>query len=360
MLNLSAQASMEKDKGQIDNPMLNIAISDIEELRGHIVQGTEKMFNVGVYVTLQGQSEAEVEEIENTVKSILEGNMIYIKPATYRHYEGFESALPLGLDRLEVSTLLNSSTASSLFPFVSQDFSTDTGIMYGVNLHNNSLLIFDRFSLPNANACCFGTTGSGKSFAIKLEVLRSLIFDTQVLVIDPENEYARIATSIGGESFNISVSSGHNINPFDLPVVNKDESPEQVFRSHVLNLIGLVKLLIGALTAKEEVVLDKAIHQTYAVFDGDRIPLLSDLQEVLSNMEGGEDMAAKLYKYTQGTYANFINNPTNINMENNFIVFNIRDLEEELRPIAMYIVLNYIWNKIKKNIRKRMLVVDEA
>jgi len=342
MLNLSAQASMEKERGQVDNPMLNTAVNDIEDLRNRIVQGTEKMFDVGVYVTLQGESESEVEEIENTVKSILESNMIYIKPATYRHYEGFESSLPLGLDRLEVTNLLNSSTASSLFPFVSQDFSTTTGIMYGVNLHNNSLLIFDRFSLPNANACCFGTTGSGKSFAIKLEVLRSLIFDTQILVVDPENEYAKIAGAIGGESFNISVSSGHNINPFDLPVVNKDETPEQVFRSHVLNLIGLVKLLIGSITPVEEVVLDKAIHQTYAVFDGDRVPVLSDLQDVLSNMEGGDEMSAKLYKYTQGTYANFINNPTNINMENDFVVFNIRDLEEELRPIAMYIVLNYI------------------
>ena len=342
MLNLSAQATVEREAGKLSNPVLTTAVGDIEDLRSKIVQGTEKLFDVGVYITLQGESESELEEIENTVKSILEGSMIYIKPATYRHYEGFESGLPLGLDRLGVTTLLNSSTASSLFPFVSQDFSTDTGIMYGVNLHNNSLLIFDRFSLPNANACCFGTTGSGKSFAVKLEVLRSLIFDTHVLVIDPENEYGKISAAIGGETYDISVSSNDNINPFDLPIVNKDESPEQAFRSHVLSLIGLVKLLIGAITPIEEVVLDKAINQTYSVFDGDRVPLLSDLQDVLSNMDGAEEMGAKLYKYTQGTYANFINNSTNVNMDSNFTVFNIRDLEEELRPIAMYIVLNFI------------------
>jgi type IV secretory pathway VirB4 component len=230
------------------------------------------------------------------------------------------------------------------------------------------LIIFDRFSLPNANMVVFAQTGAGKSYAVKMEMLRSLLLGTNILIIDPENEYAYLTDSLGGSYFKIAVGSNDHINPFDLPLVAEDETAEEVFRSHILNLIGLIKLMVGGLTPQEETILDRAITQAYASRDifpntmneGKTPPLMEDLESVLKNIEGGENLAAKLYKYTQGSYAGFLNQSSNINISNRMIVFGIRDLEEELRPIAMYVVLNYIWTMIKSDLRKRMMIIDEG
>jgi len=365
---VQAQLETEAEKGLVRNPMLETALQDIEALRDAITQNQERMFKVAVYFTFFGDTLEDLQKIETKLTEILESRLVYIKPATFRQFEGFESTLPLCLDRLFLATALNSSPASTIFPFVSLDLSGDQGILYGINLHNNGLVIFDRFSLENANTLLIGKAGSGKSYAVKLEILRSLPLDTNILVIDPENEYQYLAEALGGNFYKIAVASSDHINPFELPMISEDESPEEVFRSHILTLIGLFKMLLGGLTPEEEVVLDRALYQTYASRDitpnsnytGLTPPLMEDLEAVLETMEGGEKMAAKIYKYTKGSYGGFLNQPSNINLNNRFVVFNIRDLEEELRPIAMYVILNYVWIMIKKDIKKRILVIDEA
>lgn len=365
---LQAQIEMEAERGQVRNPLLEAALQNTEQLRDLLQQGTEVLFDTGVYITIIAPSLNDLNKIQAKITSALEQNLIYVKPAIFRQYEGLESTIPLGLDRLQITNPLNSQPASTLFPFSSLDLTSNSGVLYGINLHNNSLIIFDRFSLPNANMVVLAQSGSGKSYAIKMELLRQLITGVNILVIDPENEYQYLADSIGGSYFKIAVGSEHHINPFDLPKVPPDESPEEVFRSHVLNLIGLIKLMVGGLTPQEETILDRAITQTYASHDifpetineDHAMPLMEDLENVLKTIEGGEDLAAKLFKYTHGTYAGFINQPSNIDINNRMIVFGIRDLEEELRPIAMYIVLNYIWNIIRTNLQKRILIIDEG
>ena len=365
---MQAQIALEAERGLVRNPLLEAALKNIEELRDLIQQGNERLFDTAVYITFIANNKEDLVKIQSKIENTLERQLIYAKPAVFRQFEGFESSLPLGLDRLLITTPLNSQPASTLFPFSSLDLSDNAGILYGINQHNNSLIIFDRFSLPNANMVVFAQTGAGKSYAVKMEMLRSLLLGTNILIIDPENEYAYLTDSLGGSYFKIAVGSNDHINPFDLPLVAEDETAEEVFRSHILNLIGLIKLMVGGLTPQEETILDRAITQAYASRDifpntmneGKTPPLMEDLESVLKNIEGGENLAAKLYKYTQGSYAGFLNQSSNINISNRMIVFGIRDLEEELRPIAMYVVLNYIWTMIKSDLRKRMMIIDEG
>ena len=365
---MQAQISIEAERGLVRNPLLEAALKNIEELRDLIQQGNERLFDTALYITFFANSKEDLNKIQSKIENALEQQLIYAKPAVFRQFEGFESSLPLGLDRLLITTPLNSQPASTLFPFSSLDLSENTGVLYGINQHNNSLIIFDRFSLANANMVAFAQTGAGKSYAVKMEILRSLLLGTNILIIDPENEYTYLADSLGGSYFRIAVGSNDHINPFDLPIVTAEETPEEVFRSHILNLIGLIKLMVGGLSPQEETILDRAITQTYAsrdifpetIAEGKTPPLMEDLESVLKSIEGGENLGAKLYKYTQGTYAGFLNQLSNIDINNRLIVFGIRDLEEELRPIAMYVVLNYIWTMIKKDLRKRIMVIDEG
>ena len=365
---VQATIDEQASKGLVRDPVLETAIQDIETLRDSITQGTEKIFKVGIYITLIADSPEALKKAEDVVVNLLEDKLIYLKPAIFQQYEGLESTFPYNLDRLSIHTSLNSSPASTIFPFISSDLTGDSGILYGVNRQNSGLVIFDRFSLENANMIILSKAGGGKSYAAKLDIIRSLILGTEVIVIDPENEYQYLAETFGGSFYKISIGSSEHINPFDLPIIREDETTEEVFRSHVLYFIGLIKLMVGALTPIEESLLDQAIYQTYAArdiypdsdFTGKEPPLLEDLATILDTITGGEELSAKLYKYIKGTFAGFVNQPTNIAIGNRLIVFNIRDLEEELRPIAMYMTLNYIWNLIRSELKKRILVVDEA
>jgi type IV secretory pathway VirB4 component len=366
---IQAQINIEAERGLVRNPLLEAALNNIEQLRDTIQQGSERLFDIGVYITFWANSKEDLQKVESKIKNLLEQQLIYAKPATFREFEGAESSFPLGIDRLFLTTPLNSQPAATLFPFSSLDLSDNKGVLYGVNLHNNSLVIFDRFSLPNANMVVFAQAGAGKSYAVKLEILRSLLLGTNILIIDPENEYQYLAESIGGSYFNIAVASEDNINPFELPPVSEEEETnEEVFRNHILNLIGLIKLMLGGITPQEELILDHALIQTYASRDifSENIqerktpPLMEDLESVLQNTEGGEDLAAKLHKFTKGTYAGFINQPSNIDINNRLVIFGVRELSDELRPIAMYVVLNYIWTMIKKDVKKRIVVIDEG
>jgi conjugal transfer ATP-binding protein TraC len=365
---VQSQISVRETKGMVRDPMLDTAYQDLEGLRDSLIQAQEKMFDVGIYITIYADNDLELFKIEHEIKSILESKLIYIKPALFQQEEAFKSVIPVGTDLLEIHQKLNSEPLSSIFPFVSFDLTSDRGILYGVNRHNSSLVIFDRFSLENYNSVTFAKAGSGKSYATKLEILRSLMFDVDVIVIDPEREYEYLAEAVGGRYFNISLSSDHHINPFDLPLPREDETAEDVLRSNIINLVGLFRLMLGGLTPEEDSLVDRAISETYAIkditpesdFSNIEPPLLSDFEMVLAGMDGSDSVVQRLVKYTKGSWATFLNRPSNVDINKRFVVFSVRDMEDELKPVAMYIVMHYIWTTIRKNLKKRLLVVDEA
>ncbi len=365
---VQSQINVREGKGMVRDPMLDTAYQDLEGLRDNLIQAQQKMFDVSVYITVYADSELELYKVENEIKSLLESKMIYIKPALFQQEEGFKSVMPLGNDLLNIHQKLNSEPLSSIFPFISFDLTSEMGILYGVNRHNSSLVIFDRFSLENYNSVTFAKSGSGKSYATKLEILRSLMFDIDIIVIDPEREYEYLSEAVGGRYFNVSLSSDHHINPFDLPIPREDESAEDVLRSNIINLVGLFRLMLGGLTPEEDSMVDRAISETYAIkditpdsdFSNIEPPLLSDFEMVLGGMEGSDSVMQRLVKYTKGSWSTFLNRPSNVDINKKFVVFSIRDMEDELKPVAMYIVMHYIWITIRKNLKKRLLVVDEA
>ena len=365
---IESQISDREEKGLVRDPMLDTAYRDLEQLRDQLQQAEEHIFEVGLYITLYGNSKEDLDKIEGDVRGILDAKLVYTKPALFQQEQGFRSTLPLATDELMVTSKLNSSPLSSIFPFVSFDLTSDRGILYGINRHNASLILFDRFSLENYNSVVFAKSGSGKSYAVKLEILRSLMFGTDVIVIDPEREYENLASATGGRTFNISLSSEHHINPFDLPPVKEDEEPSDILRSNIINLVGLFRIMLGGLTPEEDAIIDRAITETYALkditgdadFTGIEPPLLSDFENVLSGMEGSESLVIRLSKYTHGTWSGFINQPTNIDINKQFIVFSVRDMEDELKPVAMYIITHFIWNAVRHELKKRLLVIDEA
>ncbi len=365
---VQSQIMSREEKGLVRDPILDTAYQDLEQLRDQLQQAQERIFDVGVYITIYGSTTEELDKVESEIKSMLESRLIYVKPALFQQEQGFKSVLPLGHDELGVNSKLNSSPLSSIFPFVSFDLTSDKGILYGVNRHNASLVLFDRFSLENYNSVIFAKSGSGKSYATKLEILRTLMFDTEVIVIDPEREYEFLAQTVGGRYFNISLNSEHHINPFDLPAPREDEEAADVLRSNIVSLVGMFRIMLGGLTPEEDAIIDKAITETYALkditvdsnFAEIEPPLLSDFELVLAGMQGSESLVQRLSKYTKGTWSGFINQPTNVDINKKFVVFSVRDMEDDLKPVAMYLITHYIWNAVRKNLKKRLLVIDEA
>lgn len=366
---MEAQIMADAEKGAPRDPIAETALRDIEGLRDSLSQGSEKFFQFALYVTLYAKDKTELDLISDRIENLLGTQLIFSRRAFWQAEQGFNSTLPLGNDELGITTNMNSSPIASSFPFVSSELTSDRGILYGINRHNNSLILFDRFSLQNANMVVFATSGAGKSYAIKLEVLRSLMLGTDVIIIDPENEYQHLSEAVNGAYINVSLNSESKLNPFDLPRgIGGDSKPEDILRSAVITLKGLIRLMIGNVTNTEDSLLDRALIETYAKKDitpasdlsNIQPPLMSDLEEVLLSMEGGEDMALRIKKYTEGTFSGLFNSPTNVKVNNQLIIFCIRDLEDELRPIAMYIIVNYIWNIIRSELKRRILVVDEA
>ena len=365
---VQASISMAQEKGQVRDPLLETAYQDIEELRDRLVQGTERFFKLGLYFTIHGREKHNLEDAISRIEAILESKLIYVKPAIYQMEQGFISTLPLGHDVLQVNTNMNTSPISTTFPFVSSDLTSNTGILYGINRHNNSLIIFDRFSLENANSVIFAKSGAGKSYTVKLEILRSMMFGVDVIVIDPENEYRYLAQATGGTFLRISIASDHRINPFDLPPLREDDNPEDVLRETVTHLTGLIAIMADGLSAEEKSIVDAAVWETYALKDitaqsrnfNVESPTLEDFYTILRDMEGGRDLATRIQQYVTGTYAGIFNKPTNIDLTTQLVVFNLRDMEEQLRPMAMYVVLQFVWKKIRSTLKKRLLIIDEA
>ncbi len=368
---LRSSIRMLEQRGIVRDPTLEAALQDAEELRDLLARGQEKLYQLGMYVTIYAEDEQRLKKVETDMESILGGKLVLTKPALFQMEHGWTSTLPLCLDELEISRNMNTSPIATSFPFTSSDLTDDHGILYGINRHNDSLVIFDRFDLPNANSNIFATSGAGKSFTAKLEILRYLMLGTEVFVIDPENEYTNLCQAVGGAFIPLSIQSQFHINPFDLPkaVRGDDAAMGEVLRSAVITLHGLLRLMLGPITPSEDGVLDKAILDTYALSgitfetpDPGSIepPTLGQLVDVLMSTEGGENMARTIQKFTSGSFAGLFDKQTNVELDQQMVVFQIRDLEEQLRPIAIFIVLNFLWNRIRAELKKRLLVIDEA
>ena len=366
---LEAQIISDAEKGAARDPLRETALRDIEALRDALTQGIEKFFQFALYVTIYANKKDELNKMSGEIENIFGSRLVYSKKVFYQAEQGFNSTLPLCNDELYITFNMNSSPIASSFPFISSELTTDNGILYGINRHNNSLILFDRFSLQNANTVVFATSGAGKSYAIKLEILRSLMMGTEVIVIDPEYEYKHLSDAVGGTYINLSLSSENKINPFDLPrAIGGDSKPGDIIRSAVITVKGLVRLMLGELNHEEDSVVDRALLETYAKKDITpdcdlskvEAPIMQDLEDILEGMEGGAELALRLRKYTQGTFSGLFNSPTNVKMDNNLVCYSVRDLEDELRPIAIYMIINYIWNVVRSETKKRILVIDEA
>jgi len=381
---LEAGIQIDAEKGKVRDPGKEAAIMDAEEMRDKLQVGEERFFRLGFYFTIYGSSMDELEFVTHKVESMLGQQLVYSKPASAQQEQGLNSVLPQFVDQLQIRRNVNTGALSTTFPFTSADLTDDHGILYGINMHNSGLVIFDRFSLENGNSVVFAKSGAGKSFAVKLEILRSLMMGVEVFVLDPENEYQRMAEAVGGAYVKLSLGSPTRINPFELPKVIDAEEADNALRSNLITLHGLLRLMMGgaqsqmlganaqvapALSPVEEADLDAALIETYAKAGITNDPLthmstpptIADLYETLLHAGGtGPQLAQRLRKYTTGTFAGIFSQQSNIDINNPFAVFNIRDLEDELRPVAMYIVLNFIWNKTKVDKRKRILVIDEA
>lgn len=366
--NLEAQILADREKGAPRDPIRETALRDIEQLRDDLTQGVEHFFQFGLYVTIYANSKEELDNTTDDIEALFGSKLVLSKKVLYQAEQGFNATLPLGSDELLISFNMNSSPIASSFPFTSSELTSDDGVLYGINRHNNSLILFDRFSLQNANSVVFATSGAGKSYAVKLEVLRSLMFGTDVIIIDPEREYKHLSDAVGGTYINISLSSESKINPFDLPRPTGEQKAADVIRTAVITIKGLIRIMLGQFTSQEDSLVDRALLETYAKkdinIDSDlskvEPPILQDFQEVLEDMEGGADLSERLKKYTSGTFSGLFNSPTNVNMKNQLVVFSVRDLEDELRPMAIYSIVNYIWNVVRSELKKRIMVIDEA
>jgi type IV secretory pathway VirB4 component len=367
---VQAEIIEKQEKGIVRDPALETAYRDLEELRDRLQTAQEKMFKFGLYITIYADNQKEMENVETNLRSVLESRLIYIKPALFQQKKGLISCMPYGMDLLQIHNTLNTEPLSSLFPFISFDLSSSNGILFGINKHNSSLILFDRFSMENANMVIFAKSGAGKSYAVKLEILRSLMLGTECIIIDPDNEYKALAEAVGGSFFKISLGSEHHLNPFDLPELREDETAEDVLRSNIINMVGLLRIMLGGMTAEEDAIMDRALSETYAAKDitpfsdpkkwKQNIPIMSDLEAVLETMQGAESLVERLRKYTKGTFSSFFNQPSNISLDKQLVVFGIRDMEDDLRPMAMFIAMRFVWNSIRVSLKKRILVVDEA
>ena len=366
---LEANYSINAEKGKVRDPGLEAAISDAEELRDKLQVGEDRFFRLGIYITVYGKDLEDLDSIVKKVESTLGTELIYTKPSTIQMEQGFNSTLPLGTDQLGVRRNMDTGAIGTSFPFTTANLSNEEGILYGINRHNNGLVLFDRFGLENANMVVFAKSGAGKSFAVKLEALRSLMFGTEIIIIDPENEYRTLCEAVGGSFLQLSLTSDTHVNPFELPRTVDPEEADNALRANIIMLHGLLRLMMGEMSAAEESDLDVALINTYAQkgITNDPLthtaepPVMPDLYNTLNGMGGnGPALAARLRRYTEGTFSGIFSQQSNVDLNNPFVVFNIRDLEEELRPIGMYIVLNYIWNKVKSDQKKRILIIDEA
>lgn len=365
---MEATITTDIERGKVVDPAVQAALDDAKSLQEQLVKGVERFFQFSFYITIPAASLEELNNVTKRVEATLGSLLVLSKHATLQMEQAFQSTVPLGLDKLFITRNMDTTSLSTTFPFTSSELTANEGVLYGINEHNGSLVIFDRFSLENANAVVFSKAGAGKSYLTKLEAMRSLMFGTEVMVIDPEGEYETLCQAVGGEYISFSTGERSRINPFDLSGVYEEGEDELGLK--ILSLHRLFKIIFGELSNKEEAVLDRALVLTYKSkgitpdpeTQKKEPPLLEDLYKVLLGFEEEEakGLAERLERYIKGSLAGIFDQRSNIDVKNNFTVFGIRDLEDKLRPIAMFIILDFIWNKIKKELKKRVLIVDEA
>lgn len=365
---MQASLMTQQNSGKIPSPDVELNLEDATHLQDELVEGSEKFFQFSLYITIPAESLEELNSITKQMENILGGMMIITKPATLQMTQGFKSTLPSGENELGVLRNMDTTSLATTFPFTSSELTSNEGVMYGLNEHNGSLVVFDRFNLENANMTIFAKSGAGKSYAVKLEAMRSLMLGIEVIVIDPENEYKRMAETIGGSYIPFDFNSPAHINPFDLSAVYEEGENELGLK--ILNLHGLIKVMFGDLSPTEEAVIDRALVLTYKLkgitpdpdTQKNEPPLLEDLYKVFLGMEEPEatGLADRLERYVKGSAAGLFDKPSNVDLNNTFTVFGVRDLEESVRPVAMYVILDYIWTNIRRSRKKRILVVDEA
>lgn len=365
---MEATLSSDEEKGLVANPRIEAALTDALALQEELAKGTERFFQLSLYVDLPASSLQELEEITKKLNSTLSSLLLIPKIATLQMEEGFKSTLPIGQDRLGMTRNMDTSSLATTFPFTSATLTQDKGILYGVNQQNGSLIVFDRYTMENANEVVFGKSGSGKSFFIKLETMRQFMFGAEVIIIDPEREYDKLAMAVGGEHIDFSPSSSIKLNPFDLADVR--EAGENELGVKIISLRSLLKIMLGNLDPSLDATLDRALVETYRQkgitadpgTQNKTPPIMEDLYKTLVAQQDPQsrELALRIEKYISGSLAGLFNQQSNFDIRNPLTVFSIRDLEDELRPIAMHIILDFIWTKVRKTLKRRLLIVDEA
>jgi conjugal transfer ATP-binding protein TraC len=365
---MEAEIATDLERGKIVDPSTQAKLEDARSLQEQLVKGAERFFEFSFYITIPASTLEDLNQITRQVESTLGSLLVIAKHATLDMENGFISSAPFGLDRLSITRNMDTTSLATTFPLTSAELSSDTGVLYGVNSENESFIIFDRFSLENANMTIFATSGAGKSYFVKLEALRSLMLGTEVVVIDPEAEYKALADAAGGEFISFSFNSPSKINPFDLSQIY--EEGENQLGLKILSLHSLFKVIMGQVTPSQEALLDRALVATYRgkgitqdpTTQKREPPLMEDLYKTLIGMETAEalDLGARIEKFVRGSFVGIFDKQTNIDIKNSFTVFSVKDLQDALRPIAMFIILDFIWTRVKKDLKRRLLVVDEA
>jgi type IV secretory pathway VirB4 component len=366
------EATIQSDlkRGRVIEPSIQVALEDALALQQELAKGSERFFQFGLYVTLPAKTKEDLDKATKQVEATLGSLLIVTKKATLQMEEGLKTTLPMGRDRLLVTRNMDTTSLATTFPFTTSELTANEGILYGLNEHNDSLIIFDRFTLENANSVVFGKSGGGKSYMVKLEVMRSLMFDTEVIIIDPENEYESVTHALGGEYIRFRFGSVTKLNPFDLALLGTTGAEESELGQKILSLHGFFRVVMGKLTPTEDALLDRALILTYKqkgitpnpATHSKEPPLMEDLYKSLVGMEEtlAKGLADRIEKFVRGSLVGIFDQQTNISIRNQLTVFSIRDLEDEIRPIAMYLILDFIWNKIRHDKKRRLLIVDEA
>ena len=365
---MEAEIATDLERGKIVDPSTQAKLGDARTLQEQLVKGSERYFEFSLYITIPAASLEELNQITRQVESTLGSLLIVGKRATLDMEKGFLSTAPFGRDVLSITRNMDTTSLATTFPLTSAELSSDEGILYGINSQNDSFIIFDRFSLENSNMTIFATSGAGKSYFVKLEALRSLMLGTEVIVIDPESEYKALAEAVDGQFVSFSFNSPSKINPFDLTQIY--EEGENQLGLKILTLHSLFKVIMGQLNATQEALLDRALIATYRAkgitqdpaTQKKEPPLMEDLYKTLIGMETAEaqDLAARIEKFVKGSFVGMFDQQTSVEINNPFVVFSVKDLQEALRPIAMFIILDFIWTRVKRDLKKRLLIVDEA
>lgn len=365
---MEAEIQSDLRAGKISNINTEVKLEDARFIREELAKGSERFFQFGLYITIQATSKEQLDKVTKNVQSTLGALLIVSKKATLQMDEGFKTTIPMGTDKLSITRNMDTTSLATTFPFTSSELTMETGIMYGINEHNDSLVIFDRFKMENANMVIFAKSGAGKSYTVKLEILRQMMFGAEVIVLDPEHEYEELSTATKGEYINFTFASNAKINPFDLS--NIYEEGENELGQKIIALHGLLKVMLGEMTAQQEALLDRALVAAYKAkgitpdpaTQVNEPPLMEDAYKALIGMESNDanDIAARLEKFITGSFRGIFDQKSNVDITSQLTIFSVKEMEEEMRPIAMYIILDFIWTRVRKNLKRRLLVIDEA